>query len=277
VRIVLVHGRAAEMEIPSTMLRDWTDALLFGLTRINAKVNPDALDVRLAYYGDIWRPDLRQPLPKIQPVPEAEEGFAPLNEISLWVDEHLGIGDALLEHLLHDVDDYFSDRDLRRLTNGRLTTAITTELPAKERVIVVGFSMGSLVAYDTLRTDAALAVPLLPVAGLLTIGSPLAMPSFYRRILASGPEPKKLSTPYPPQLDLWANIWTKDDPAVAGHVDMTNRYPGDPRNVGVQDLETWGRSMSPTNPAAAHNATDYMSSRVFAKALDTALAVIASQ
>jgi hypothetical protein len=276
VRIVLVHGRAAQMDIPSTMLRDWADALRFGLTRINSKVDPEGLDVRLAYYGDIWRPDMRQPLPKVLPVPEAEEGFA-LNEISLWVDEHLGVGDALLEHLLRDVDDYFSDRDLRRLTNDRLTSAITADLPAGERVIVVGFSMGSLVAYDTLRADAALAAPLLPVAALLTIGSPLAMPSFYRRVLASSPDAKKLSTPYPAQLDLWANIWTKDDPAAAGHVDMVHRYTGDPQNVGVQDLETWGRSMSPANPAAAHNATDYMSSRVFAKALDTALAVIAPQ
>jgi hypothetical protein len=275
VRIVLVHGRAAQMDIPTTMLRDWADALRFGLRRINAKVDADALDVRLAFYGDIWRPDLRQPLPKVQPVPEADEGFAPLNEISLWVDEHLGVGDALLEHLLRDVDDYFSDGDLRKLTNARLTAEITTDLPAGERVIVVGFSMGSLVAYDTLRADAALAAPVLPVGALLTIGSPLAMPSFYRRVLAGAPNPALPSTPYPKQVDLWANIWTKDDPAVAGHVDLVGRYPGDPKNVGVQDLETWGRSLNPTNPAAAHNATDYLSSRVFAKALDTALAVIA--
>jgi hypothetical protein len=277
VRIVLVHGRAAQMEIPATMLRDWADALRYGLTRINSKVDAEALDVRLAYYGDIWRPDLRQPLPRVEPVPEAVEGFAPLDQVSLWVDEHLGIGDALIEHLLHDVDDYFSDPDLRRLTNDRLTAAISTDLPAGDRVIVVGFSMGSLVAYDTLRADAALAAPVLPVAALLTIGSPLAMPSFYRRILASAPDPTNLSTPYPRQVELWANVWTKDDPAVAGHVDLVNRYPGDSHKIGVQDLETWGRSLSPTNPAAAHNAPDYMSSRVFAKALDTALAVIAPQ
>jgi pimeloyl-ACP methyl ester carboxylesterase len=260
-RIVILHGRAARWDIRPTMDREWEDALRFGLERIGWSEPSESIDVRLAFYGDIWRPDFRQPLPIVKPAKPGEEvGIPGVSDISLWVDEHLGVGDTLLEHLLRDVDDYFRVQDLRTLTNLRLTREIN-DLPAGEKAIVVGFSMGSLVAYDTLRSDATL-----PVSGLLTIGSPLAMPSFYRRVSADAP------TLYPAQLELWANLWTKDDPATAGHVDMALLYPAKaPSKRRVLDLETWGRSMSPTNPAIAHDALDYMSSRVFATALVAAL------
>ena len=64
-RIVLVHGRAAQMEIPALMESGMTAALAFGQARIDDGLDPASLDVHLAFYGDIWRPDLRQPLPVI--------------------------------------------------------------------------------------------------------------------------------------------------------------------------------------------------------------------
>lgn len=259
-RIVLVHGRAAEMEIPALMEADWSAALQYGLDRINAGIKPGSLDVRLAFYGDLWRPDFRQPLPRIEPVPEVEEGFPAVGDISLWVDQHFGVGDVLLDHLLRDVDGYFSEAGLRAATNQRLVDVVRAAPADADGVIVVGFSMGSLVAYDTLRQQ-----PDLPVGALITIGSPLAMPSFYRKLAAIGP------TPFPAQLGMWVNAWTKDDPASAGHMDFAGRFPSAKADgPHVQDVETWGRSASPSGPAGAHNALDYMSSRVFAKALLTA-------
>jgi hypothetical protein len=277
-RVVLVHGRAAAMDIPGVMLRDWTDALRFGLSRITAlTIDPKQVDVRLAFYGDIWRPDYNQPLPVIVPAPPVPElGFPGISDVALWVDEHLGVGDALAETLLRDVDDYLSEPALRSTTNQRLIAEIQADLPAGEQVVVVGFSMGSFVAYDTLRAD-----PTLPVAALITIGSPLAMPSFYRRVAANAPgavvaPPEGTNaTPIPSQLGMWVNLWTRDDPGTAGHVQMPLRYlPQAPSTIHVQDVETWGRPVSPTNPAGAHNASDYLSSRVFATALHAALAMI---
>jgi hypothetical protein len=264
-RIVLVHGRAGQMDIPPTMERDWEDALRYGLTRIEPMAAPPTLDVKLAFYGDIWRPDYQQPMPVIEPVPEF--ALPGVSDVSLWLDEHVGAGDTLLDLLLRDVESYFTEPDLRQKTNATLIKAVTLGLPAGEKAIVVGFSMGSLVAYETLRSD-----PSLPVGALITIGSPLAMPSFYRHVEASGPPPPAAPTPLPSQLAMWVNIWTKDDPGTAGHVQMATRYAAvPPSTVRVQDLETWGRPASPTNPTGAHNAVDYLSSRVFATALQAAL------
>jgi len=261
-RIVMVHGRAAEMEIPALMEADWAAALRYGLDRIHATIDRGSLDVRLAFYGDLWRADFRQPLPRVEPVPVDEEAFPSFGEVSLWVDQHLGVGDLLLDLLLRDVDGYFSEPDLRAATNQRLLDAVLREPADPDGVLVIGFSMGSLVAYDTLRQH-----PDLPVGALITIGSPLAMPSFYRKLAAIGP------TPFPAQLRMWANVWTKDDPGTAGHMDFAGRFASaDPGSLAVQDLETWGRPASPGNPTGAHNALDYLGSRVFAKALLTGIA-----
>lgn len=275
-RVVLIHGRAAAMAIPEIMARDWEAALRFGLERTappggRARRLPD-LDVRFAFYGSIWRPDERQPLSAIDFGPAVPEwGLPSLGDLSMWVDEHLGAAGTLLELLLHDVDDYYAEPDLRRLTNDRLVDAVRSGLPAGEQVVVVAFSMGTLVAYDTLRAD-----PKLPVGALITCGSPLAMPSIYRRVGATGSSRARMRTPFPSQLRLWVNVWTKDDPATAGHHDMAARFPApDPATQHVQDLETWGRSATPTSPFGAHDALDYLSSRTVGAAVRAAVRAVA--
>lgn len=270
-RVVLIHGRDAAMEIPAIMARDWEAALRFGLERAGSTIPAADIDVRLAFYGSVWRPDERQPLPPIDFGPAAPELALPgLGDLSLWVDQHLGAGAAVVELLLHDLDDYYAEPELRRLTNASFVEACRAGLPAGQRVVAVAFSMGSLVAYDALRAD-----PTLPVGALVTCGSPLAMPSIYRRVAATAPRGMRPPTPFPRQLRIWVNAWTRDDPATAGHHDMAARFPApDPNVQHVQDLETWGRSATPAAPTSAHDALDYLSSRVVGAAVDAALRVI---
>ena len=73
-RIVIVHGRAAEMEIPALMAAEWEAALWWGQERLGSGLAPGSLDVRLAFYGDLWRPDRLQPLPRIEPEVILETG-----------------------------------------------------------------------------------------------------------------------------------------------------------------------------------------------------------
>ncbi len=270
-RVVLIHGRAAAMDVPEIMAREWEAALRFGLRRAGSNVPAAKIDVRFAFYGSVWRPDERQPLPPIDFGPAAPQlGLPGLGDISLWVDQHFGVGAPLMDLLLRDLDEYYEQPDLRKLTNDRLVSACRDGLPPGERVVVVAFSMGTLVAYDALRAD-----PALPVGALVTCGSPLAMPSIYRRVEATAPRGMRPRTPFPKQLRLWVNAWTKDDPATAGHHDMAARFPApDPNAQHVQDLETWGRSAAPTAPAGAHDALDYLSSRVVGTAVDAALRVL---
>ncbi len=274
-RVVLVHGRAAQFDIPATMRRDWDDALRFGLQRVESSIKDKDVDVELAFYGDIWRPDYQQPLPVIEPaLPDEALALGGVGDLSdRRLDEHLGVGAGLLELLLRDLDDYFTEPELHRLTNERLVSAIRSGLKPTEQVVVIGFSMGSIVAYDTLRADGTL-----PVAALLTIGSPLAMPSFYRRNSSR----RRLRRVFRPRTGRRCRASSPCGSTCGratstgyGHVQMASRYrPLPPSTVEVQDVETWGRVASPTGLTAAHDALDYLSSRVLATALDTALAVV---
>lgn len=286
-RVVLIHGRGAAMAIPALMARDWEAALRYGVERgapplDHAEPAPDGmpaphaapaleLDVRLAFYGSIWRPDERQPLPPIDTGAGVPEWALPgLGDLSLWVDETLGLAGTLVDLLLRDVDDYYAEPALRDAANRRLVDAVRDDLPPGEEVCVVAFSMGTLVAYDVLRED-----PTLPVGALVTCGSPLALPSVYRRVEATGPAGGPTRTPFPAQLRLWVNVWTKDDPATGGHRDMAARFPSTtPSTHRVQDVETWGRPATPTSPFGAHDALDYLGSRTVGAAVRAAARVL---
>ena len=267
-RIVVAHGRAAAMEIKGDMQRQLQDAIRWGLERIDSPLAADpGLDIRLAFFGDLWRADDGDPEPIIVYPPEVPEevpeGLAlpPLSVISDFADRLLGTGDDILHGVLKDLLGYFTIPDLRKATNAIVAQACLAEPQDPDGVILIGFSMGSFVGYDLLRGD--MTAKAIPVRAFITCGSPLGMQSMVPYVRANDPS-MKMSTPYPIQVPVWANVWTGDDPGVAGHARMAEIY-ADPSGVhAVQDFETHGRGAAPTNPAGAHNAMDYLSSKTMA-------------
>jgi hypothetical protein len=267
-RIVVAHGRAAAMDIKGDMQRQLQDAIRWGLERIESPLATDsALDIRLAFFGDLWRPDDGDQPPVIVYPPEVPEEIVPEGEaipisvISDFADRIFGIGDDILHGALKDLLGYFTIDELRSATNAIVERECLTEPSDAEGVILIGFSMGSFVAYDLLRGD--MEARTLPVRALITCGSPLGMQSMVPYVRANDPQ-RQLGTPYPIQVPVWANVWTGDDPGVAGHERLATIYT-DPTGVhAVQDFETHGRGAAFTNPAGAHNAMDYLSSKTMA-------------
>src|SRR5687768_6198799 len=51
-RLVMVHGRAQEGRDPTTLKKEWLDALAYGLARANATLPPDTT-IEFPYYGDL--------------------------------------------------------------------------------------------------------------------------------------------------------------------------------------------------------------------------------
>jgi len=264
VRIVIVHGRAAAMDIKGDMRRQLDDALRWGLERIGSPLATDPeLDVRLAFFGHLWRPDEYDAVPSLV-YPGAEElaieipGLSTISKAADWL---LGIGDDILHNVLEDLLGYFTVPDLRAATNQLVADACKAAPADRDGVILIGFSMGSFVAYDLLRAD--MATGSLPVRALITCGSPLGMRSMVPYVAANDPTLQH-RTPFPNRISVWANVWTRDDPGVAGHDDLAQIY-ADPRGEKqVQDFETHGRGAAFTNPAGAHNAMDYLSSKTMA-------------
>jgi len=124
-------------------------------------------------------------------------------------------GGAVAQGALHvpvfdQADNYLNNRRIRAFVLAR----IIEQLPGSGRLVIVGHSLGSVIAADLVRrlpTD-------VEVAGMVTIGSPLANSKFHvdglRGILR---EP-------PMNLAWWVNFWNPADP-VTTHRGISSVFP----------------------------------------------------
>ncbi len=260
------------MDIPERMETELFAALRWGLRRIESPLEAQLTrdNLRLAFFGDMWRADEQDVIPqvRIEDAAPAEPLGGGFGSVAYWSDRLLGAGEGVLRNVLADLNDYLLSAALRKEVNDRVRKACTDSI-GSDQVLLIGFSMGSFVGYDLLRQDMADGGTM-PIAAFVTCGSPLAMPSLYQRVRASAlaTSAHNRPTPFPTQLRAWVNIWTEDDPGAAGHQDFATRFPAANDDVRrVQDVETHGRGASVTNPGAAHNASDYLSSRAMASVI----------
>ena len=125
---------------------------------------------------------------------------------------------------------------------------ILKQLPESGRLVIVGHSLGSVIAADLVRR-----LPVdLEVAGMVTIGSPLAQKTFDIEGLRTS-----LAAP-PKNLAWWVNLWSTADPV--------------PTRRGVSSVFRWvldQRIEAPIglHPIRAHFATTYLQDDVVARAI----------
>jgi len=281
-KVVLAHGRAAQFEIPAEQSQQWTWALQFSLQRVKSRFASD-VKVEYAYFGDIWRPDVKNAAPVFRTTNRTEVSRRDGNrEIRETAPEPgaagIGVGakvaDALLPDwalgqalrpVLPDVFQYLENPEYQKATNARLVEACEEKVPT----ILVGFSMGSIVGYEVLRE----ANEAFPVRSFITVGSPIGLGPVNRplRKLANAEK-----TPFPPYIRLWLNIWNDDDLATGIHGDeLAKMFPDngqdEKRPRTIQSARNFGLGPAPLNLAAAHNAMDYLSSLAMGVALHTVM------
>src|SRR5690606_37970893 len=101
-----------------------------------------------------------------------------------------------------------------RQIRAQVLNRIIRQLPQSGRLVIVGHSLGSVIAADIVRRLPAD----LRVAGMVTIGSPLAHPDFdVDRLRGILKEP-------PTNLDWWVNFWNPADP-VTTHRGVSSIFP----------------------------------------------------
>jgi pimeloyl-ACP methyl ester carboxylesterase len=142
---------------------------------------------------------------------------------------------------------YLNDPAVR----AQVLNKILGKLPESGSVVIVGHSLGSVIAADVLRR--------LPsgihVVGMVTVGSPLASASFgVDKLRETLREP-------PPNLAWWVSFWHGRDP-VAARRGVSSVFPW------MIDFRARGE---PLNPHAAHQAVEYFSQDVVAEAVGFAL------
>jgi hypothetical protein len=265
-RLVLVHGRAQEGRDPEVLKAEWMTTLKRGALALNRTV-PTDLDVAFPFYGDVldkyareldiplsadmqtrgatptdreflqFQAEFAEEVRKRSGITDAQietefgddpQQRGPLNWA--WVQATLravdkyggGAGKKTLEIFTRDVFLYVNRPGVRDEIDA-IVAAKLTEQPT----VVVGHSLGSVVAYSVLRRDTrALKVPI-----YVTVGCPLAVRSI-RDLFRPLRSPKPIAG--------WYNAFdTRDTVAL---------YPLDATNFPVQPaIDNYGQVKNPTD------------------------------
>jgi pimeloyl-ACP methyl ester carboxylesterase len=122
-----------------------------------------------------------------------------------------GVGDRLLIGNLKQVRRYFTDETLRSDIGEAVASSITHDTR-----VVVGHSLGSVVAYEVLCAAPDLNLDL-PARSFVTLGSPLGLPNLVFDRLQPEPRPRgaEIRGHWPESVGTWTNIADAGDVVAA--------------------------------------------------------------
>jgi hypothetical protein len=257
--IVGIHGIAQQFRGGYQLGTVWFDALRDGLVAAGYRVAADALaagDLRVAYFGDLFRPTGAM---AAQEPPYAAEDVHPGLERDLLAEWYraavvqdpslgpppgaMGPGKAAAQVMLAQLARSATfARIAQRALIGNLkqVTTFLTDTATKQTVlnrvqdqisantrVVIGHSLGSVVAYEYLCHDRPASVEL-----LVTLGSPLGIPNVVFDKLT--PAPVGQAGVWPGTVARWTNVADPDD-IVALRKDLAPIFPGIVAEQGVAD------------------------------------------
>lgn len=292
-RVVCVHGIGKHLGGERSLLRDWLPALQDGLTRADAGSVLQDAQVGMAFYGDLYRPP-GQLLAVGDPnyrAGDVQDGFETDLLLAWWqaaaetdpqvvpfgadtlastpaavqtalraLSRSTFFGGMALRALVFDLKQvarYLTDPALRAAAQARVTAMI-----GPDTQVVIGHSLGSVVAYEALHTlhptgDAQGSGPGHQVRALVTLGSPLGIRNLIFDRLQPPPRDGRGAWPGGPAL-AWTNIADAGD-VVALVKDLRPRF-GNQIAGGVVD-----------NSAHAHDARAYLTDRLTGAAIAAGL------
>jgi hypothetical protein len=266
VRLVLVHGRSQQGLNPVDLQSIWLETLQRGAAKINRAL-PERLEVVFPFYGDKldqlarrfdlpstndiqargstvdtdylnFQADVAEQLrvragvtdTQVQdefgtnPTEKGPQNWAWVQAIIRAIDRNAGsLSQSAIESFMRDVYLYTSRPTVRDEID-RIVAPALNETPC----VVIGHSLGSVVAYHILRTDRRA----LKVRAYITVGSPLAIRAIRDRLVPIG---------FPaPAANAWYNAY---DPK-----DVVALYPLDAANFPVNPaIENYGRVRNATD------------------------------
>ncbi|MEU4253211.1 hypothetical protein AB0F15_38025 [Amycolatopsis sp. NPDC026612] len=231
--IVGVHGIGQQYRGESTMHKDWLPALQDGVRRAGVSIEPD--DLRCAFYGDLFRGEARVlsgDMPQYT-AEDLEEGVE-FDLLELWwegaaaTDEGVvgpdartlartprsaqralnalagsrffaGLAERVMISSLKQVRKYLTDAELRERVISKVAEAV-----ASDTRVLIGHSLGSIVAYEALCAH-----PEWPVTTFVTVGSPLGIRNLIFDRLR--PAPSSGIGHWPGSVEGWANVADEGD------------------------------------------------------------------
>lgn len=270
--IVAIHGIFMNRSSRTSMEESWRTAMVSGLRNVRSP-HAESLSVECAFYGHEYNDGKAYNEPEyaaidLLPGFETElvlaigaaldEGADSGDEAKLYLPgavqrvlaaierSNLFDGrDSFLISFVKQVSRYLSDPEFRARVHREMTAAM-----AQSPRLVIGHSLGSIIAYEWLRENE----PAQPPA-LVSIGSPLGLEAIRRWLRASGGPPG-----WPAHVRSWTNIAARHD-AVAMVKQLAPLYSPDIRDLPCD-----------TPRGSVHAALSYLVNVQTARAVDKALA-----
>lgn len=279
-KIVGVHGVGQQFKGENTLLSSWLPALKDGLTRAGHRLGADA-DFACAFYGAMFRPPGKgavdppydandvndeweralletwwREAARIEPTvagPDARTKLSVPTVVQRALDAlsqsrfFAGLAENVLIHDFKQVRWYLQEPNIRRAARASVEQAIRPDTR-----VVIGHSLGSVVAYETLCTPR----PEWKVSVLVTIGSPLGIRNLVFDQLE--PAPQKGIGVWPAGIDRWVNIADSGD-VIALVKELGSRFGPQVADHLID------------NGAEAHDATRYLTTRELGDAVASGL------
>lgn len=198
-RVVLVHGAFNELWGPHEIAARWVPALRDGLWHHGLDIDP--AEVGVCFYGDLFRRDPEHDDPDAVAAARAavREQMGDLADMPLLDAVHHAATEEIADRTVDMAAVMGSTPDVEAHMQRRLAAVV-----GPETRVVVGHSLGSVVAYRTLSAHPDWAVD------LVTVGSPLGGPM--GSLIGLGDE---RPAPWPGGVGRWTNVVAERD-TVAG-------------------------------------------------------------
>ncbi|MFH8470652.1 hypothetical protein [Streptomyces sp. NPDC017991] len=297
--MTVVHGVGQQFSGPGLLRSPVADALRDGVEIAGGPV-PGTRDIGVAFYGDLFRrqPD-RDKGGETRDPDEADGDFERQLALLWWsraadVDPHnvqppgdlagakartprtvkaalrslsmsrfaTRLTEPVLFRLLSQVRDYLTDDDMRRQVLGRVSEGIGADTR-----VVVGHSLGSVIAYEALCAGAGPSV-----RTFVTLGSPLGIPLVFDRLT---PAPRDGVGAWPHGVQRWTNICDPYD-VVALREKLSGVFRSreeDVRDVSLDDDSSSAvKDRKVDNGWRAHDLGRYLTASVTGRAIGEGLA-----
>ncbi len=281
-QLVFVHGRAQEFKDATKLKGEWVRAWREGLAKSGLDLPISEADIRFPYYGQTLydlvegddEKDAAAVVVRSRRAPGEEQRFiaavleearresgvaaagsrrGPLNwdwiqELMEALDTHLpGASGTSIALTTYDVYHYLRNPGVR----DAIERGVRSALRADVETVVVGHSLGSVVAYSLLRRDGAalnLRVPL-----FVTVGSPLAVTEIKKSLWPIG---------HPSCVEKWFNAMDDRDVVSLYPLDG-RRFPVHPPIENKTDVNNHTKNR--------HGIAGYLDDRVVARRIYEAL------
>lgn len=243
--IIGIHGLNNKPE-PDVLRNWWTTAMAEGISR-NCRVQRGDIDFVLAYWADLMYP-APVALAEVAEPYVAAGGSGPLPRAGMSIKSIAetrikeGVGKVLekvfgapvaedvvrdaLEAKMPDLHRYQHHRAARDAIRARLREALRTAQETRRQIMLIAHSMGSIVAYDVLRT-AGRALPGLRISHFVTLGSPLGLTEVMEMVAAPLRVPECVAR--------WSNFSDPRDYAARWDTRLSNDYRANRAGVTVSD------------------------------------------